>query len=130
MLRRVSILSLSLALLTASVGCRHRCGGGGWFTSASHDAQPCQLVGRSSGAILDSTGLPFGAAPGTFVPGNGVPLMPGSAPGTDLPFPQPNDLIPRTGVPVPPAIPTPAPGEVGAGILPVPKIGVPVKTTK
>ena len=129
MLRRASMVGLAAVLLTLSVGCR-KCSSGGWFTSGSRGA-PCQLMGRSNDVMLDSTGLPIGAAPGTFGPGNGVPLMPGAAaPGGDLPFPQPNDLIPRPGVPVPPAIPTPAPGEVGAGILPVPKIGVPVKGTK
>ena len=131
MVRRVSMMSLAAILLTLSVGCRHNCGGGGWFTSSSRDSAPCQLVGRSSDVILDSTGTPIGGIPGGFVPGNGVPLMPGGAPGTQLPFPQPNDLIPRTGVPgVPPAIPTPAPGDGGAALLPAPKLGVPVKTTK
>lgn len=115
MVRRISMICVAAALLALSVGCRHRCSGGGWFTSASRDAAPCQLVGRSSDAVI-------GGAPGTFVPGNGVPLLPG----TQLPFPQPNDLIPRPGVPVPPAIPTPAPGDGGAAVLPVPKIGVPV----
>lgn len=129
MIRRVSMISLAAALLAMGVGCRHDCGGG-WFTSSSRGSAPCQLVGGSSGVMLDSTGAPIGGAPGAFVPGNGVPMLPGATPGTALPFPQPNDLIPRTGVPVPPAIPTPAPGDGGAAVLPVPKVGVPVKTTK
>ena len=127
MVRRLSILSLSAFLLTFTVGCRHDCGSG-WFTSSSRGSAPCQLVGRSSDVIIDSTGTPIGGTPG-FAPGNGVPLMPGTAPGSTLPFPQPNDLIPRTGVPsVPYADPSAAPG--GMSVLPVPKIGVPVKTTK
>jgi hypothetical protein len=77
--------------------------------------------------VIDSTPMPFGGAPGGFVPGNGVPLLPGAGAGSELPFPQPTDLIPRTGVPVPPATPFPAPGEVGASVLPVPKVAVPVK---
>ena len=126
MIRRVSLACVAVALLSPSVGCRHDCGGG-WFTSAPRGSAPCQLVGRSD-VILDSTGTPIGSTPGAFVPGNGMPLMPGAAPGSDLHFPQPNDLIPRTGVPVPPAIPTPAPpGEGGAAVLPAPKFGVPVK---
>ena len=46
------------------------------------------------------------------VPGPGMPLVPGIVPGgpaPELPYPQPTDLIPRPGVPVPPAIPVPAP---------------------
>jgi hypothetical protein len=129
MVRRVSMLCLSAALLTVGVGCRNCCGGG--LMSSSNGAAPCQLAGRSTDVILDSTGMPIGAAPGTFGPGNGVPLLPGASPGTPLPFPQPTDLIPRPGVPgVPPAIPTPAPGDGGAAVLPIPKIGVPVKTIK
>jgi hypothetical protein len=120
------MMCLAAALLTVGVGCRN-CGGG-WFTS-SRGSAPCQLVGRSD-VILDPTGAPIGGgAPGAFVPGNGLPQLPGT-PGTELPFPQPNDLIPRMGVPVPPAIPAPAPGDGGAAFLPAPKNGVPVKTTK
>lgn len=119
MIRRFSMVSLAAGLLVAGVGCRGSCSKG-WFTSAS-DPAACRLVGRSD-VIIDSPG-----APGAFVPGNGVPLMPGTAPGSALPYPQPTDLIPRTGVPVPPAVPTPAPGDGGAAVLPAPKIAVPVK---
>jgi|SRR6185312_11665980 hypothetical protein len=120
MLRRVFTLSLAAAAATIS-GCRHDCGG--WFTSQS-GGTPCQLVGRSD-VMLDANGNPVNGAPGMMVPG-GVPLVPG---GTQLPYPQQNELIPRPGVPVPPAIPTPAPPD-GSAILPAPKFGVPVKTTK
>jgi hypothetical protein len=126
MVRRTSMLSLAGCVLTLSVGCRSDCGGG-WFSSSSRGSAPCQTVSQP-GVILDSTGQPIGGAPGAFVPGNAVPLIPGS-PGTDLPYPQPADLIPRTGVPVPPAIPTPAPGDGGAALLPAPQFGVPVKGT-
>lgn len=121
MIRRFSMVSLAAGLLVAGVGCRNSCSKG-WFTSAS-DPASCRLVGRSSDVIIDSPG----AAPGAFVPGGGVPLMPGAGNGTQLPFPQPAELIPRTGVPVPPAVPTPAPGDGGAAVLPVPKLAVPVK---
>ena len=129
MIRRMSMMCVAAALLASSVGCRSNCGGG-WFTSSSRGAAPCQLVGRSSDGIVDSTGMPIGAVPGTFGPGNGVPLLPGSGTGTELPFPRPNDLIPRTGVPVPSATPVPAPGDGGAALLPVPKVAVPVKGSK
>jgi hypothetical protein len=117
MIRRISILCLAAAGLSAASGCRNNCGG--WFTS-SRGSAPCQLTGRSSDIILDSTGTPITGVPG------GVPLIPGP-PGADLPYPQPNGLIPPTGVPVPSAIPTPAPGDGGSAILPAPKFGVPVK---
>jgi len=126
MIRRMSILSLAACLAALGVGCRTDCGS--WFSSSSRGSAPCQTVGQSD-MLLDSTGRPIGGAPGAFVPGNAVPLLPGS-PGTDLPYPQPADLIPRTGVPVPPAIPTPAPGDGGAALLPAPQFGIPVKTTK
>jgi len=126
MIRKLSLMGLAAGLLAAGAGCRS-CSKG-WFTSAS-DPAPCRLVGGSD-VIYGSTGTPLGGAPGGFVPGNGVPLLPGAAPGTELPFPQPTDLIPRTGVPVPPAVPTPAPGDGGAAILPAPKVAVPVKGQK
>jgi len=109
---------MAAGLFALCLGCRHDCGHG-WFTSSQGSA-PCQLAGRSTDVIIDSTGAPVG----------GVPLIPGPPTGSTLPFPQPNGLIPPTGVPVPPAIPTPAPGEFGAAVLPAPKFGVPVKTTK
>lgn len=120
MVRRVAIplFGFTTAVLALS-GC-HNCGGG-WFTSSSGGA-PCQLAGRS-GVMLDSNGMPIGGAPGAFVPG----MPPGT--GTELPYPQPNELIPRPGVPVPPAIPAPAPPDSSA-MLPAPKFGTPVKTTK
>ena len=130
MIRRLSLYGLTPALLIASLGCRSDCGGG-WFTS--RPSQPsCQLMGRSDG-IVDSTGMPIQGAPGTFVPGPGMPLVPGMVPGgpaPELPYPQPTDLIPRPGVPVPPAIPVPAPGEGATNLLPAPKTGVPVKGNK
>jgi hypothetical protein len=113
MIRRVTMLSLAAGLLAAAAGCRSSCGHG-WFTSA-HDPAPCELVGTSV--------MP---APTTLVPGSAVPLAPG---GSELPYPQPNDLIPRPGVPVPPAIPVPAPGDT-TGLLPAPKLGTPVKSVK
>lgn len=115
MLRRVSMFVLAAATLAAGFGCRNSCSKG-LFTSSSRDPSPCQLVGRPTDVVI--------GAPAT----GGVPLMPG-VPGTggDLPYPQPTDLIPRTGVPVPPAVPTPAPGDGGAAVLPVPKVAVPVK---
>lgn len=118
MIRRFSMAGLATALMVAGIGCRASCSNGGLFTSANTPGE-CRLVGRSDVMMAP------GGAPGTFVPGNAVPLVPGD--GTQLPYPQPADLIPRTGVPVPPAIPSPAPGDGGAAVLPVPKIGVPVK---
>jgi hypothetical protein len=130
MIRRVLTVCVAAALPALSAGCRSDCGGG-WFSSSSRGSAPCQLTGRSPDMMLDSTGMPIGGAPGTFVPGNSVPLMPSSPPGTPLPFPQPNDLIPRQGVPgIPPAVPSPAPGDGGAAILPAPKFGVPVNSNK
>ena len=113
MLRRVSMLVLAAAMLSAGFGCRSSCSKG-WFTSGSHNSDSCMLVGRP-------TTMPIGSITAT----GGVPLSPGAGP--DLPFPQPNELIPRTGVPVPPAVPSPAPGEGGAAVLPAPKYAVPVK---
>jgi hypothetical protein len=112
MLRRVSMFVLAAATLAAGFGCRSSCSKG-WFTSSSHDPFACQLVGRPTDVVIGSPAV------------GGVPLTPGV--GGDLPYPQPTDLIPRTGVPVPPAVPTPAPGEGGAAVLPVPKVAVPVK---
>jgi hypothetical protein len=110
MLRRVSMFVLAAAMLSAGFGCRSSCSKG-WFTSGSRDSGSCMLVGRP-------TEMPVGMPAG-------VPLTPGA--GADLPYPQPNELIPRTGVPVPPAVPSPAPGDGGSAVLPAPKFGVPVK---
>jgi len=99
------------ALVASAAGCRNTCSKG-WFTSASRGPADCQLVGRPGEVVIGA-------------PAGGMPYAPGA--GADLPFPQPNELIPRTGVPVPPAIPTPAPGDGGAAFLPAPKHGVPVK---
>lgn len=112
MVRRVSMMVLAAALVASAAGCRSSCSKG-WFTSASRGPAECQLVGRP-GEVVIGTPVPAG----TYVPNAG---------GGELPFPQPNELIPRTGVPVPPAIPTPAPGDGGAAFLPAPKNGVPVK---
>jgi hypothetical protein len=54
--------------------------------------------------------MPGGAFPG------------GTLPSTELPMPNPSDLI------RPPAVPIPAPGDVGNGVLPYPAVpGVPVR---
>jgi hypothetical protein len=120
MSRKVSILALAVATFAAAGGCRHRCGG--WFTSNTRADAPCQLVGSAPGC---PEGLPVGGSfpagvPGGVLPGGG--FAPGGA--TELPLPQPNNLIPPPGVPFAP--PTPAPGDTGANVLPVPKGGVPV----
>lgn len=112
MARRVSMFVLAAAMLSAGLGCRNSCSKG-WFTSASRGPADCMLVGRPGDMVIGS-------------PTTGVPPAPGS--GADLPFPQPNELIPRPGVPVPPANPSPAPGDGSSAILPAPKFGVPVKT--
>ena len=85
--------------------------------------QLCQQLGPQDRFIAQD-------ACGTRCQPLGVPLLPGGGTGTELPFPQPNDLIPRTGVPVPSATPVPAPGDGGAALLPVPKLAVPVKGSK
>lgn len=134
MVRRLSVLSLSAAVLASAAGCR--CGGG-WFTS-THGSAPCRLTGHSAPDCCETVGMPVsgGAVPGTLVPGAGVPLMPAptGVPPTELPYPgsPPADFIPRAGVPVQPAIPVPAPGSVefGSNVLPAPKLGVPVKDSK
>lgn len=113
MARRVTTMVVAAALLTAGMGCRSTCSKG-WFTS-SRGPVDCQLVGRPGEVVI-----------GTPVPG-GSTLVPGAGSSGELPYPQPSDLIPRTGVPVPPAIPSPAPGDGGAALLPAPKFGVPVK---
>lgn len=134
MVRRVTVLALAAAMVSTTVGCRTRCGGG-WFTSRLHGDSPCRLVGRpADGCCEEVAGVPVSvggpAMPGTLVPGAGVPLLPGATgPAPELPFPNPSDLIPRAGVPVPPAVPVPAPGEMG-NVLPPPKFGVPVKGGK
>lgn len=135
MFRRVTVLALAVALLTTAAGCRSRCGGGGWFTSRLHDDSPCRLVGRPADACCDPVvGMPVSVTgpgvPGGVIPGTGVPLVPSVGPaGTELPYPQPTDLIPRPGVPVPSAVPTPAPGGE-TGLLPQPRVGVPVTNGK
>ncbi|HYH66492.1 MAG TPA: hypothetical protein VD866_17495 [Urbifossiella sp.] len=131
MIRKVSVLALAAATAAAAGGCRSNCGSG-WFTSRGSNA-PCQLAG-SSGACMDGTpvggSFPAGV-PGGVIPGGGYP-PPGGGYGapvgpSELPPPQPTDLIPRPGVPTQPfAVPSPAPGEGGANLLPAPKGGVPV----
>ncbi|QDU21567.1 hypothetical protein [Urbifossiella limnaea] len=123
MVRKVSVLALAVAATVAAGGCRTNCGSG-WFTSRGNSA-PCQLVGSGSSCV---EGVPVGGnfptgTPGGFIPGgSGGPGGP-----SELPLPQPTDLIPRPGVPTQPfAVPTPAPGEGGANLLPAPKGGVPV----
>jgi hypothetical protein len=136
MFRRVMVLALAAAMVSATVGCRHNCGGNGWFTSRASCEPPCSLASRPADPCYPGTPVSLGGGPGvvpegTLVPGAGVPLMPGPAgPAPELPYPQPTDLIPRPGVPVPSAVPTPAPGEMGTNILPAPKAGVPVKGLK
>lgn len=125
MLRRVSILTLAVAMLAAAGGCRHRCGSG-WFTSGVRTEAPCRLTGSGDGCI---DGIPVGGGalppgvPGGVVPGGGYAVPGGGSP-TELPLPQPNGLIPPQGIPFAP--PSPAPGDGGASILPAPKGGVPV----
>ena len=120
--RKVSVLALAVATFAAAGGCRHRCGG--WFTSGCRAEAPCQVAG-SSGGVVDGVpvggGFPAGV-PAGVVPGGGYPLPTGGP--SELPLPQPSDLIPRQGVPFAP--PTPAPGDNGASLLPAPKGGVPV----
>jgi hypothetical protein len=64
-----------------------------------------------------SGGFPAGV-PATVVPG------PGFGSPSELPAPQPSDLIRPPGVPFAP--PSPAPADGGANLLPAPKFGVPV----
>lgn len=121
MVRKVTMLALAVAAAAAAGGCRSRCGG--WFTSGSRAEAPCQLAG-SGPVVID--GVPAGGGFSGGVPGGVVPggsFVPGGAP-SELPVPQPSDLIPRPGVPFAP--PSPAPGESGASVLPAPKGGVPV----
>ncbi|MBN9517371.1 hypothetical protein J0H58_02455 [bacterium] len=126
--RKVSILALAVATFAAAGGCRHRCGG--WFTSNTRSDAPCQLVGSAPACDGVPVGGSFPAGvPGTVIPGGGFPpgggLPPGGGGATELPLPQPSgDLIPRQGVPFAP--PGPAPGDMGANVLPGPKGGVPV----
>ena len=126
MVRKVSMLALAVATFAAAGGCRTRCGG--WFTSGARTEAPCQLTG--SGPVC-AEGIPVGGGfpagvPAGVVPGGGFPAPAVGGP-SELPLPQPSDLIPRPGVPsVPFAPPTPAPGDGGASVLPVPKGGVPV----
>lgn len=121
MVRRVSMLGLAVAMMAAAGGCRTRCGGG-LFTSSGRGDAPCHLAGATcveGVPVSGGGGFPLGAPAGT-VPGGGF----GGSP-SELPLPQPTDLIPRPGVPFAP--PTPAPGDGGASVLPLPKDGVPVR---
>lgn len=124
MVRKVSVLALAVATTAAAGGCRTNCGSG-FFTSRGSSA-PCQLVGSGSSCVEGvAVGGSFPAGvPSTVVPGGGY-AVPGGP--SELPLPQPSDLIPRPGVPTQPfAVPSPAPGEGGANLLPAPKGGVPV----
>ncbi|HJZ55654.1 MAG TPA: hypothetical protein VKE74_11870 [Gemmataceae bacterium] len=133
------MLGLAVALLTAVAGCRHPCG----LTSSSGSGSSCRLIGsgKCPDACCDpATGYPIagipvsgpgGEIPGTLVPGGGVPVIPGPAPGSrpdELPFPQPNGLIPPAGVPFAP--PTPAPGGFGPNAGVSKTGGQPVKNEK
>jgi hypothetical protein len=140
--RRVTMLAVAALLLAGGLGCRVCGDRPGWFASRCRDDRACRLVGHTRDACFDPTGgvpgVPVGGSvlgsgefPGTLVPGNGVPVLPGTAPGgqpAELPYPQPSDLIPRTGVP-PFAPPTPAPAGP-LGVLPAPTNGTPVKATR
>ena len=131
MVRKVSVLALTVAAAATAGGCRSSCGGG-LFTSRGQST-PCQLVGSSASCV---EGMPVGGSfpagvPGGVVPGGAYPFQGGgySTPGgpSELPLPQPSDLIPRPGVPTQPfAVPGPAPADGGANLLPAPKGGVPV----
>lgn len=130
MVRKVSVLALTVAAAATAGGCRTNCGSG-WFTSRGQST-PCQVVGSGSTFV---EGVPVGGSfpagvPGGVIPGGGYTLPGGySTPGgpSELPQPQPSDLIPRPGVPTQPfAQPGPAPADGGANLLPAPKGGVPV----
>jgi hypothetical protein len=143
MLRRVSVLGLAAALLTAAAGCRSQCGERhGLFTSSCGSPPSCRLIGSCKNGEGCCEGYPIqgvpvsgpgGPAPGVLVPGNGVPVLPGPyGPETrpdELPYPQPSGLIPPAGVPYAP--PGPAPGDMGNnGGLPRNGQPVPVKNGK
>lgn len=125
MVRRLTMLGLAAALLAVAAGCRSSCSssGHGLFTSNAGNGGNCQLVGSGKPTVIyyDSTpgvpvSAPVGAVPGMVVPGGRA---------DELPFPQPNGLIPPAGVPFAP--PTPAPGNLDASTG-TPKTVVPVKT--
>lgn len=120
MVRRLSVVGLAAALLTVAVGCRSSCSSGSGLFTSSGNGSNCRLVGsgKPTPIYYESTpGVPVsgpvGSAPGMVVPGYGQP-----APRADeLPYPQPNGMIPPAGVPFAP--PVPAPGDMsgtsGAG---------------
>ena len=122
MSRRVTVLLLGAALLTASAGCRSSCGSApGWFTSHTRGEAPCQLTGAGNvtGGCFDPvTGRPVPCPPADstiLIPGGTAP--PGVAPRPDeLPYPSPGDMIRPPGVPFAP--PQPAPGMEGTGMSP------------
>jgi hypothetical protein len=132
MVRRLSAAGLAAALLTGGTACRHSC----------NTASSCGTSGRlmshakTADACYDPfVGVPVSGAPGvingTLVPGGpgGVPMLPGptGVNPAELPYPQPSN-IPPAGVPFAP--PTTAPGDLGAAILPTPKVMQSVKAEK
>jgi len=123
MIRKVTVLALAAATAVAAGGCRTNCGSG-LFTSRGSET-PCYMAGGGSCPVGVPVGGGFPAGvPSGVVPGGGY-ATPGGP--SELPPPQPSDLIPRPGVPTQPfAVPSPAPGEGGANLLPAPKGGVPV----
>ena len=129
------MLALAASVLTVA-GCRHSCN----TTASSNGAANHRLIGsgKQTDVCYDpSTGYPIGMPvsgpasvyPGTLIPGNGVPLLPGPtglAP-NELPFP--GSTIPPAGIPFAP--PTTAPGDMGPNAaLPLPRNAVPVKNEK
>jgi len=125
MSRRVNVLLLGVALLTASAGCRSSCGSRpGWFTSHTRGDAPCHLTGAGNpteGCFDPVTGRPIPCPPADstiLMPGGTAP--PDFAPRPDeLPYPSPGDMIRPPGVPFAP--PQPAPGMGGASMTP--KVG-------
>jgi hypothetical protein len=132
MYRRSLILTIGVAL-AISAGCCQPCGSRtGWFTSNSNcntSNQPYKLVGNTKpmgeGCYDAVTGVPVPCPPpgnAMVIPGGGYPVgpmpQPMVQPSNELPYPNPNNLIP------PSAIPTPAPG-FGASVNP--NFGQPVK---
>ena len=144
MFRRMFILALGVPLLGIVTSCQHPCGSRPRFFSSIHRENSGITQGSPSG-VCSSCPEPVAGIPvsGNMNSGPAVLIGPGrgvypDVPGTELPMPATNGLIPPPNIPVPTtppaATPTPAPApppsEPGAGMLPPPKFGIPVGTNR
>src|SRR5262245_27996429 len=99
MFRRLTVWGLAAMLLTAGLGCRHN----SCRTVSSSGGSSTRLIGSGKppevcydGVVgMPVSGQP-GVNPGTLVPGNGVPLLPGpmGVSPNELHFPQPSNIPP------------------------------------